>query len=77
MRSCVSCTAYIEECGRGGGHVVGTHEVTSLKTRCRWEDNIKTSFKEIEWESMDWINLAQDRDKRQTVVNMTLILWVV
>jgi hypothetical protein len=59
-----------------GGHVVGTREETALKTRCRWEDNIKTGLKKIEWEGMDWINLARDRDKRRTVVN-TLIRWVV
>jgi len=61
----------------GAGHVVGAHEETALKTRYRWEDNIKTGRKEIGWEGVDWINLAQDRDKRRTVVNTTVILWVV
>ena len=27
----------------------------------RWEDNIKIDFKEISWETVDWIDLAQDR----------------
>jgi hypothetical protein len=26
--------------------------------RCRWEDNIKMYPKEIQWESINWINLA-------------------
>jgi hypothetical protein len=31
--------------------------------RHRWEDNINMDFKEIECESVDWIHLAQDRDR--------------
>jgi hypothetical protein len=31
------------------------------KSRHRWEDNIKMYLKEIGWEVMDWICLAQDR----------------
>jgi hypothetical protein len=33
------------------------------RPRCRWEDNIKMYFGEIEWGVMDWIHLAQDRDQ--------------
>jgi hypothetical protein len=32
------------------------------RTRCRWVDNIKMDHREIGWDSMDWIDLAQDRD---------------
>jgi hypothetical protein len=32
-------------------------------TRCRWEDIIKMGLKEIGWKGVDWIDLAQDRDK--------------
>jgi hypothetical protein len=28
--------------------------------RCRWVDNIKLYLREIEWDVMEWINLAQD-----------------
>jgi hypothetical protein len=28
----------------------------------RCEDNIKMDVKEIGWEGIDWINLAEDRD---------------
>jgi hypothetical protein len=30
--------------------------------RCRWEDNIKIDHKEIGWEGVEWIHLAQDRN---------------
>jgi hypothetical protein len=29
---------------------------------CRWVDNIKMDLREIGWDSMGWIDLAQDRD---------------
>jgi hypothetical protein len=36
----------------------------------RWEDNIKLDFQEIEWwGGMEWIRLAQDKDRRQPLVN--------
>jgi hypothetical protein len=31
--------------------------------RCRWEDNIKMDLGEIGFWDVDWINLAQDRDR--------------
>jgi hypothetical protein len=33
------------------------------KRRCRWVNNIKMDLREIGWDGMDWINLAQDRDQ--------------
>jgi hypothetical protein len=32
------------------------------RRRHRWVDNIKMDLREIEWNGMDWIDLAQDRD---------------
>jgi hypothetical protein len=29
----------------------------------RWEDNIKMDLREIGWEGVDWMHLAQDRDQ--------------
>jgi hypothetical protein len=29
----------------------------------RWNDNIRMDVREAEWEGMDWIHLAQDRDQ--------------
>jgi hypothetical protein len=33
------------------------------KPRRRWVDSIKMGLTEIEWDGMDWIELAQDRDQ--------------
>jgi hypothetical protein len=33
-------------------------------------------LREIGWEVVDWIHLAQDRDKWQTPVNTVINLWV-
>jgi len=33
------------------------------RPRRRWEDNIKMDLREVGCEGMDWIELAQDRDK--------------
>jgi hypothetical protein len=30
-------------------------------TKSRWADNIKIDLREIGWDGMDWIHLAQDR----------------
>jgi hypothetical protein len=39
-------------------------------------DNIKMDLREIGWGGMDWIDLAQDRDQRRALVNMTMTFWV-
>jgi hypothetical protein len=36
--------------------------------------NIKTDLEDIGWKDMDWINLAQNREKLQVVVNMLIYL---
>jgi hypothetical protein len=36
---------------------------------CRWEDNIKMTVKGREWEGMDWIDVAQQRDSCRAVAN--------
>jgi hypothetical protein len=33
------------------------------RSRRKWEDNIEMDLREIEWNVMDWIDLAQDRDQ--------------
>ena len=42
----------------------------------RWEDNIKMDHKEVEWEGIDWIQLAQDRDRWKALVNGVMNLRV-
>jgi len=36
----------------------------------RWEDNIRMDLRETGWKGVDWMHLAQDRDKWQALVNM-------
>jgi hypothetical protein len=38
--------------------------------------NIAMDLQEIEWESTDWINLAQDKDKWQAVMYTVMNLRV-
>jgi len=33
------------------------------RARCRWVDNIRVDLQEVECGYMDWIELAQDRDR--------------
>jgi hypothetical protein len=33
------------------------------RPRHRWEDNIKMDLQEVGWGGMDWIDMAQDRDR--------------
>jgi hypothetical protein len=38
----------------------------------RWVDNIKMDLREIRWDSMDWIDVAQDRDQWRALVNSVM-----
>jgi len=42
----------------------------------RWEDNIKMYLQEVGREGMDWIELAQDRDRWLSLVNAVMKLRV-
>jgi hypothetical protein len=46
------------------------------RTRCRWEDNIGMDLREMVWEGVNWIHLAQDRDQWWALVNTVMNLWV-
>jgi hypothetical protein len=46
------------------------------RPRRRREDNIKMDLQEVGCGGMDWIMLAQDRDKWHTLVNPVMNLWV-
>jgi hypothetical protein len=39
----------------------------------RWKDTIKMDLKEVGW-GMDWIELAQDRNRWRTLVNAVMNL---
>ena len=42
------------------------------KPRRRWEDNIKMDLKEVGFWGMDWIELAQDKDRLQALLNAVM-----
>jgi hypothetical protein len=46
------------------------------RPRRRWEDNIKIYLKEVGCGGMDWIELAQDRDRWRALVNAVMNLRV-
>jgi hypothetical protein len=39
-------------------------------------DNIKIDLREIGWDVMNWIDLAQNRDQWRVLVNTVMNLWV-
>jgi hypothetical protein len=73
------------------GHVAhigkrrGVHRVLARKPegkrllrrpRSRWKDNIKMDFQKVRCGGMDWIDLAQDRDRWRALVNAVMNLRV-
>jgi hypothetical protein len=43
---------------------------------CSWEHNFRIDFKEIGWERVGWIHLAQSRDQWQAPVNTVMNIRV-
>jgi hypothetical protein len=43
---------------------------------CRWEDNIKTDLQEVGLGGMDWIDMAQGRDRWKVLVHVVMNLQV-
>jgi hypothetical protein len=46
------------------------------RPRRRWVDNVKMDLLEIGWGGVDWIGLAQDKDKWRALVNTAMNLRV-
>jgi hypothetical protein len=46
------------------------------RLRRRWEDNIKMDPREVGWGGIDWIDLAQDRDRWRALVYTVMSLRV-
>jgi hypothetical protein len=46
------------------------------RPRRRWEDGIRMDLREIGWGSVNWIQLAQDRDRWRVLVNAVMNLRV-
>jgi len=74
-----------------GGHVASMGEIRGVyrisvgkperrrpfgRPRCRWKNNIKTDLQEVGCGGMDWIKLAQDRDRWRALVNAAMDLQV-
>jgi hypothetical protein len=54
--------------------LVGKPEGKKLigRPRRRWEDKIKMDLQELRFGGMDWIELAQDRDRWRALVNAVM-----
>ena len=46
------------------------------KTQAKMGDNMTMDLQEVQLGGMSWIDLAQDRDRWQTLVNVVINLWV-
>jgi hypothetical protein len=46
------------------------------RPRRRWVDNIRMDLGEVEWSDVNWISLAQDRNRWRALVNSVLNLRV-
>ena len=68
---------YVERGGENGDLVEKPRGKRQLgKTRRRWEDNIKMDLGKVRRGGMDWIDLAQDRDRWRAHVNAVMNLRV-
>jgi hypothetical protein len=46
------------------------------RPRRRWEDGVRMDLREIDWGSVEWFQLAQDRDRWRALVNTVMNLRV-
>jgi hypothetical protein len=47
-----------------------------VRSRHRWEDNIRMDLREVEYGCVDWMKLAQDRDRWRALVSAVMNLRV-
>ena len=81
----------IEKNTKGGAYIArmgdrrGAHTVLVGKPKGRrplrrpmprWEDNIQMNLQEVGWGGMDWIDMAQDTNRRRVLVNDVMNLQV-
>ena len=46
------------------------------RPRCRWQDKSMMDLQKVGYGDVDWIELAQDRDRWQTLVTVVMNHWV-
>jgi hypothetical protein len=44
--------------------------------KCRWEENIKVDLQEMGCGGMDWIDVAQDKERWRALVNAVMNIRV-
>jgi hypothetical protein len=70
--------AYMGKMMNANNILFGKHEGKRPlgRPQYRWEDNVRMYLKEIRWECVNWMYLAQDRDQWWALVNMVQNLQV-
>jgi hypothetical protein len=68
------CSAYGGDERRIQGKPAGNRPLG--RPRDKWEDNIKMDLQDVGLWGMDWIELAQDRDRWRALVNAVMNLRV-
>ena len=61
---------------RRRGHIATRGKEPLGRPRHRWIDNIRMDLQEVACGHVDWIRLAQDRDRLWTFVSAVMNLWV-
>jgi hypothetical protein len=51
------------------------HIAWQIRSRSKWGANIKVDSEEICWEGVDWIDLAQNRDRRPDFESVAMNMW--
>jgi len=59
-----------------GAYTVLEGKLGHLRSRHKWEDNLKMDPQEVRFGDIDWISLAGDRDRCRALVNAVMNLWV-
>jgi hypothetical protein len=67
----VGHVVHMEDIKNACSILIGKPERRPLR-RCRWEDNFLMDLREVSFQGVHWIHLAQDRDWWGAVVNTVM-----
>jgi hypothetical protein len=56
--------------------IIPQGERSHRRSSCRWEVNIRMNLGEMEWEGVNWIHVAQNRDQWQALMYMVMKLSI-